>query len=257
MSCTYTYLIGDVDSRQAILVDLVWERVERDLRVLRELGLTLHFCLETHVHADHITGASALRAASQIPQGSRTGCQIIVPQQANVTKADRWIGDNEILQLGNVRIRSIFTPGHTDSHMVYLINDTHLLSGDTLLIRGCGRTDFQGGDAGALYDVVTQELFKLPNDTLVYPAHDYQGQTVSTIGEEKLWNLRFVGRDRAQFIGLMANLRLPYPKKMREAVSANQRCGEIAEESGLDKELTEQLGLLIADDSPVFLGMYI
>jgi uncharacterized NAD(P)/FAD-binding protein YdhS/glyoxylase-like metal-dependent hydrolase (beta-lactamase superfamily II) len=251
MSCTYTYLIGDADSRQAILVDPVWEQVERDLRVLRELGLTLRFCLETHVHADHITGANELR--------SLTGCQIFVPQQANVTQADRWIADNEILQIGSVRIRSITTPGHTDSHMVYLVNDTHLLSGDTLLIRGCGRTDFQGGDAGLLYDVVTQELFKLPDDTLIYPAHDYQGQTVSTIGEEKLWNLRFVGRDRAQFIDLMANLRLPYPKKMREAVSANQRCGAIAEaeESDLDKELIEQLGLLIADDSPVFLGMYI
>jgi uncharacterized NAD(P)/FAD-binding protein YdhS/glyoxylase-like metal-dependent hydrolase (beta-lactamase superfamily II) len=249
MSCTYTYLIGDADSRQAILVDPVWEQVERDLRVLRELDLTLHFCLETHVHADHITGASELR--------SRTGCQIFVPQQANVTEADRWIADNEILQLGCVIIRSINTPGHTDSHMVYLVNDTHLLSGDTLFIRGCGRTDFQGGNAGALYDVVTQELFKLPDDTLVYPGHDYQGQTVSTIGEEKLWNPRFVERDRAQFIDLMANLKLPYPKKMREAISANQRCGETAEESNLDEESTERSGVLIADDSSIFLGMYI
>jgi glyoxylase-like metal-dependent hydrolase (beta-lactamase superfamily II) len=256
-SSTYTYLIGEVDSRQAILVDPVWEQVERDLRVLRELSLTLHFCLETHVHADHITGANELRSC--------TGCQIVVPQQANVTEVDRWIADNEILQLGRVRIRSVATPGHTDSHMVYLVNDTHLLSGDTLLIRGCGRTDFQGGDAGLLYDVVIQELFNLPDDTLIYPAHDYQGQTVSTIGEEKLWNPRFAGRDRAQFINLMASLRLPYPKKMREAISANQRCGatlavsakQRAEESDLDKELTEQLDLLIPDDSPVFLGMYI
>jgi uncharacterized NAD(P)/FAD-binding protein YdhS/glyoxylase-like metal-dependent hydrolase (beta-lactamase superfamily II) len=246
-SCTYTYLIGDAFLGQAILVDPVLEQVKRDLRVLRELGLTLKFCLETHVHADHITGASQLR--------SRTGCQVIVPKQANVIGADRQLGDNEILQLGVIRIRSITTPGHTDSHMAYLVNDTHLLSGDTLFIRGCGRADFQGGDAGMMYDVVTQELFKLPNDTLVYPGHDYQGQTVSTIGEEKLWNPRFAGRSRIEFTHLMANLNLPYPKKMQESVSANQRCGAVV--ASAKEESTRLLNGMITENSPAFLGMYI
>ncbi|MEH1941680.1 MAG: MBL fold metallo-hydrolase [Nostoc sp.] len=122
---------------------------------------------------------------------------------------------------------AIATPGHTDSHMAYLVNDTHLLTGDALFIGGCGRTDFQSGDAGSLYDAVTQKLFTLPDDTLVYPGHDYQGQTVSTIGEEKHWNPRFAGRSRNQFIELMKNLNLPQPKKMLEAVPANQNCGRV------------------------------
>jgi uncharacterized NAD(P)/FAD-binding protein YdhS/glyoxylase-like metal-dependent hydrolase (beta-lactamase superfamily II) len=220
-SSTYTYLIADANLGQAILVDPVQEQVERDLRVLREMGLTLRLCLETHIHADHITGASLLR--------SQTGCQVIVPYHPQVTGADRWIRDNEILQLGVVFIRPIATPGHTDSHMAYLMNDTHLLTGDALFIRGCGRTDFQGGDAGMLYDVVVQELFKLPDDTLIYPGHDYQGQTVSTIGEERRLNPRFIKRDRTQFVEMMANLNLPYPQKIRVAVPTNQRCGASVE----------------------------
>lgn len=218
-SSTYTYLIADPETKTAILVDSVLEQVERDLKVLQQLDLTLRYCLETHIHADHITGTDRLR--------SLTGCLGVVPENSAVTCADQYIGDGNILQLSSVQIRAIATPGHTNSHLAYLVNDTHLLTGDALFIGGCGRTDFQNGDAGALYDAVTQKLFALPEDTLVYPAHDYQGRTVSTIGEEKRWNPRFAGRTRNQFIEQMNNLNLPKPKKILEAVPANQQCGRV------------------------------
>ncbi len=218
-SSTYTYLIGDLETKTAILVDPVLEKVERDRTLLQELGLTLKYCLETHIHADHITGTAKLRSA--------TGCLGIVPENAQAECADRLIKDGEILAMGSVKIEAITTPGHTDSHNAYLVNGTHLLTGDSLLIRGCGRTDFQGGNPGMMYDSISQRLFTLPDTTLVYPGHDYRGQTVSTIGEEKRWNPRFVGRNRDQFIQLMTNLNLPNPKKIRSAVPANQRCGNV------------------------------
>lgn len=216
---TYTYLIADPETQSAILVDPVLEQVERDRQLLAELGLTLHYCLETHIHADHITGTAQLREA--------TGCVGIVPANAQAACANRFISDGEVLRVGSVTVEAIATPGHTDSHMAYLVNGTHLLTGDALLIRGCGRTDFQSGDAGALYDVVTQRLLSLPDSTLVYPGHDYRGQTVSTIGEEKRWNSRFRGRSREEFIQFMAALNLPNPKKIMEAVPANERCGRL------------------------------
>lgn len=216
---TYTYLIADRQTREAILVDSVLEQVERDFKLLRELGLSLRYCLETHVHADHITGAGKLREL--------TDCQNMVPQYAEVACADRHLQDGEEIQLGEVVIKAIATLGHTDSHLAYLVNQTHLLTGDSLLIRGCGRTDFQSGDAGLLYDAITQRLFTLPDATLVYPGHDYRGQTVSTIEEEKRWNPRFIGRSRAEFVTFMAGLNLPDPKKMMEAVPANLVCGKV------------------------------
>lgn len=216
---TYTYLIANSD-KDAILVDPVQEQVERDLNLLHELGLTLCYCLETHIHADHVTGTGQLRV--------RTECQGIVPEYAEAACADRLIRDGEVLDLGEVSIRAIATPGHTDSHMTYLVNEDRILTGDSLLIRGCGRTDFQSGHAGTLYDHVIQRLFTLPETTLVYPGHDYKGHTVSTIGEEKRFNPRFVGRDRAAFIQLMGTLNLPDPKKIAEAVPANQQCGQVA-----------------------------
>jgi uncharacterized NAD(P)/FAD-binding protein YdhS len=216
-SSTYTYLIADPETKEAILVDPVLEQVERDIQILRELGLTLRYCLETHIHADHMTGTSKLK--------DMTLCLSIMPENAQTSCANSYIADGNMLQLGNVQIQALATPGHTDSHMAYLVNNTHLLTGDALFIRGCGRTDFQNGDAGLLYDVVTQKLFTLPDDTKVYPGHDYHGQTVSTIGEEKRWNPRFAGRSRSQFIILMNNLNLPFPKKMSSAVPANQHGG--------------------------------
>jgi sulfur dioxygenase len=217
---TYTYLIADPTAKEAVLVDPVLEQVERDLKLLRELDLTLKFCLETHIHADHITGTGKLREL--------TGCEGIVPENAHATCANRFVKHEEVLNVGEIKIRAISTSGHTDSHMSFLVNGTHLLTGDALLIRGCGRTDFQSGDAGTLYDHVTQRLFTLPEATLVYPGHDYRGNLVSTIGEEKQWNPRFIGRDRSQFIEFMGSLNLPNPKKIAEAVPANERCGKVA-----------------------------
>lgn len=213
---TYTYLIADTHAREAVLVDPVVERVERDLKLIKELGLTLKYCLETHIHADHVTGTAHLREL--------TGCQGIVPAHANATCADRFIQDGEEIKVGEVVIRAIATPGHTDSHMTYLVNQTHLLTGDALLIRGCGRTDFQSGDPGIMYDSL-QRLLALPDETLVYPGHDYRGQTVSTIGEERQLNPRLAGKDRESFIDLMNHLNLPNPKKIMEAVPANEQCG--------------------------------
>lgn len=218
-SSTYTYLIADRETQEAILVDPVLEQVERDLQLLAELGLSLRYCLETHIHADHITGTAKLR--------QKTGCLGIVPEKAQASCADRYIKDGEILQLASLTIKAIATPGHTDSHMAYLVNQQRVLTGDALFIRGCGRTDFQSGDAGTLFDSVTQKLFTLPDETLVYPGHDYRGHTVSTIGEEKHWNPRFAGRNRQNFIEFMNNLDLSKPQKMMEAVPANEHCGNL------------------------------
>ncbi|MBD2299622.1 MBL fold metallo-hydrolase [Nostoc sp. FACHB-190] len=217
---TYTYLIADLVTKTGILVDPVLEQVERDRQLLQELGITLKYCLETHIHADHITGTAKLREI--------TGCLGIVPENAQAGCADRFMKDGEVIELGSLKVEAIATLGHTDSHNAYLVNGTHLLTGDSLFIRGCGRTDFQSGNAGMMYDAVTQKLFTLPDETLVYPGHDYRGHTVSTIGEEKQLNPRFAGRNREEFIQLMANLNLPNPKKIMEAVPANQRCGNVA-----------------------------
>ena len=217
---TYTYLIADLTKKEAILVDPVLEQVERDFLLLEQLELTLRYCLETHIHADHITGTAKLRKL--------TKCQGIVPQNASAACADKFITDGEVLQLGSIKIKAIATPGHTDSHMAYLVNSDRVLTGDSLLIRGCGRTDFQSGDSGSLFDAITQKLFTLPDETLVYPGHDYRGHTVSTIGEEKRWNPRLSTQNKPSFIALMSNLNLPNPKKIMEAVPANERCGNVA-----------------------------
>lgn len=213
----YSYLIADEQTKAAVLVDPVLEQVERDLRVIKELNLTLHYCLETHIHADHITGTAKLREL--------TGCLGIVPESAPVNCADKQMKDGEKLELGDIVIEAIATPGHTDSHLAYLVNKDRVLTGDSLLIRSCGRTDFQSGNAEQLFTSITQKLFSLPDETLVYPGHDYQGFTVSTIGEEKQYNPRFVGKNHINFIELMGNLNLPNPRKILTAVPANQNCG--------------------------------
>ncbi|WP_072621255.1 MBL fold metallo-hydrolase [Spirulina major] len=217
---TYTYLIADRTTREAILVDPVIEQVDRDEQLLTELGLTLRYCLETHIHADHITGTGTLR--------DRTGCSGVAPRKSGIICADVPCDHGDRFTIGDITVTAIATPGHTNCDMSYLINDTHLLTGDSLFIRGCGRTDFQSGDAGQLYDSITQHLFTLPDHVLVYPGHDYRGQTVSTIGEEKQHNPRLAGQSRDQFITLMSGLDLPNPKKIMEAVPANQHCGQVA-----------------------------
>jgi sulfur dioxygenase len=216
---TYTYLIADEQTKEAALIDPVIEQVERDLKLIQELGLTLRYCLETHIHADHVTGTGKLREL--------TGCEGVVPENAQADCANRSLKEGEVLKVGDVEIKAIATLGHTDSHMSYLVNQDRVLTGDSLLIRGCGRTDFQSGNPGWMYDHVTRKLFTLPDETLVYPGHDYRGNLVSTIGEEKQFNPRFVGKDRASFIEQMNHLNLPNPKKIAEAVPANQKCGNI------------------------------
>ena len=217
---TYTYLIADESTKEAVLVDPVIEQVDRDYKLIKELGLNLYYCIETHIHADHITAAYKLRKL--------TGCLGVVPAKAKVTCADIRIEEGDNLGVGGVNIEVISTPGHTSCHMAYLVGEDRVLTGDALFIRGCGRTDFQSGDAGTLYDSVTQKLFTLPDETLVYPAHDYRGNTVSTIGEEKQFNSRFTGCTSEQYIELMNNLDLPNPKKIMEAVPANEMCGKVA-----------------------------
>lgn len=214
-SSTYTYLLADSVTREAVLIDPVREQVDRDVRLLDELGLTLVYVLDTHVHADHVTAAGVLR--------DRTGAKTVMGRKA-APCADIQVGHGDVLRVGTMEIKVLDTPGHTDDSVSYLVGD-RVFTGDALLIRGNGRTDFQNGDPGQLYDSLTKVLFALPDETLVYPGHDYKGMTVSTIGEEKRWNPRIAGKSREEFIEIMNNLRLPMPKRIQEAVPANRACG--------------------------------
>jgi glyoxylase-like metal-dependent hydrolase (beta-lactamase superfamily II) len=214
-SSTYTYLLGDEQTREALLIDPVREQVDRDVKLVGELGLKLAFVLDTHTHADHVTGAGELRART----GARTG-----GSRKAAPCADLHVGDGERIQIGGIELVVLETPGHTDDSVSYLVGD-RVFTGDALLIRGAGRTDFQNGDAAALYRSLTEVLFALPDATLVYPAHDYRGLTVSTIGEEKRFNARVANRTRDEFIAVMRSLNLPAPKKIDIAVPANRACG--------------------------------
>ena len=217
LSSTYTYLLGCERTCQALLIDPVYPTWERDLNVLDELGLKLAFTLETHVHADHITAARKLR--------EQAGSRIVFPELSAATCPDVLVRDNEIFAMGDVVVTPMFTPGHTDDHHCYLCLD-RLMTGDALLIDGCGRTDFQNGDSRALYESIHTRLFSLPGDTLVYPGHDYHQRHVSTIAQEKARNPRLGGnRPLAEFTGIMAGLDLAYPKFIDYAVPGNRQCG--------------------------------
>jgi len=214
-SSTYTYLLADETTRQALLIDPVREQAERDMKLLAELDLKLAYVFDTHVHADHVTAAGLLR--------ERTGA-VTVGGRAGASCVSKQVSHGEVIHMGAVDVRVLETPGHTDDGLSYLIGNM-VFTGDTLLVRGTGRTDFQNGDPGALYDSITRVLFALPDDTLVYPGHDYRGMTVSTIGEEKKHNPRAAGKNRDEFIQIMKSLDLPQPKKIQEAVPANRACG--------------------------------
>ncbi len=215
-SSTYTYLVADPQSRKAALIDPVLEQVDRDLQFVDELGLELAYVFDTHVHADHVTASGVLR--------ERTGCTVI-GGIGGASCADRHVGDGDEIRVGNLWIRVLATPGHTDDSVSYLVGD-RVFTGDALLVRANGRTDFQNGDSGQLFDSITRVLFALPDDTLVYPGHDYKGRTVTTIGEEKRHNPRVAGKSREEFAQIMANLGLPRPKLIDIAVPANRECGK-------------------------------
>lgn len=220
-SSTYTYLLGDPVSKEAVLIDPVKEMVDRDLAVVNDLGLKLKYAINTHCHADHITGSGDLKAKV-------TGLQSVIAESSGA-RADVHIKHGDVISFGadsnviNLEVRA--TPGHTDGCVSYVC-DNMVFTGDALLIRGCGRTDFQGGSSEKLYDSVRTQLFELPDETLVYPAHDYKGRMVSTIGEEKELNPRLgLKKTKEEFVEIMSNLNLAYPKKIDESLPANLKCG--------------------------------
>ena len=216
-----TYLVTDRESMQAIIIDPVIENVPRDIRLVQEFGLTLLYVVETHIHADHITGASLIKDA--------TGAQIVygAGTQGVVTGVDLFLHDGEELRFGRTSMKALATPGHTDGCTSYVLPGA-VFTGDALFIRGNGRTDFQGGSAEKLFDSVRQKLFVMPDDTVVYPGHDYNGRVSSTIGEEKRFNERLnFSIDRDTFVDLMRRRVTPRPAKMDIALPANMKAGRI------------------------------
>jgi sulfur dioxygenase len=217
VSSTYTYLLGCPDTGQAILIDPVLPAWERDLQTVQALGLTLAYTLDTHIHADHLTAANKLKQMA--------GSKIAGPALDQLPCTDFPIEEGKPFQSGSLRIDALHTPGHTANHFSYRMDD-RVFTGDALLIDGCGRTDFQNGDAAALYRSIMDKLFALPADTLVYPAHDYQGRCVSTIEQERTRNPRVGGQKSLQeFINLMGGIKLAYPKFIDYAVPGNKACG--------------------------------
>lgn len=218
-SSTYTYLIADGATREAVLIDPVFEQVRRDAALICELDLRLLYTLETHVHADHVTGAWLLRR--------RTDCRIALSANGGADGADRYLRHGDRVEFGKRRLDVRATPGHTNGCVTYVLDDRGMaFTGDCLLIRGSGRTDFQQGDPGAMYRSVHEQIFSLPAECLLYPAHDYRGLTVTSVAEERRFNPRLGGElSVGDFSGYMNNLKLAHPKKLAVAVPANLKCG--------------------------------
>lgn len=240
VTSTYTYLLADPQSREAVLIDPVLETVDRDAKLLEELGLKLKYILDTHVHADHITGAGELKA--------RTGAKTVISGAAGVKCVDLAMADGDELSFGPHTIRALATPGHTDSCMSYVIGD-RVFTGDALLIRGTGRTDFQQGSAETLFDSITQKLYRLPDSTRVYPGHDYRGFTASTIGEEKAYNARInLRQSKKDFVRTMSELNMGHPKKIHEAVPANMLCGKITDKRVFHPQVVDGMPEITVQD---------
>ena len=267
-SSTYTYILLDEASREAIIIDPVDEQLDRDLATLERLGARLKWALETHAHADHITSAARL--------AELTGARLAAPAGCEVGTAAVQLKDGDSVPFGREQLRVLHTPGHTAGSVCFYWqraphphvepptevtevelghemrpdlrhDERHVFTGDTLLIQGCGRTDFQSGDAGQLYDSITQKLFTLPDTTIVWPGHDYHERTQSTIGMEKAANPRLAGQSRDEFIALMGALELPKPRRMDEAVPANQRSGLRQDSGCVTAETAAESGVRPAD----------
>ena len=219
-SSTYTYLLGDSKSREAVLIDTVFEQARRDAALLSELDLRLVGTLETHVHADHVTGAWLHKR--------QFGSKIAVARTSGAEGADRYLAPGDKVAFGERHLQVRATPGHTNGCLTYVLDDESMaFTGDCLLIRGSGRTDFQQGDAHALYRSVHTQILTLPQTCLLYPAHDYRGLTVTSVAEERRFNPRLGGEiGEADFAGYMQNLHLPHPKQIEIAVPANLKCGQ-------------------------------
>ncbi len=214
---TYSYLLWDAQTREAAIIDSVDKQVERDLTLVNELGLDLRYTLETHIHADHVTGSGKIR--------EKLGTKAAVHRNSQSDCADILLSEGDTIKLGTGEIAVLETPGHTDTCVSYAIEGA-VFTGDTLLIRGCGRTYFQSGDAGVLFDSIHDKLFSLSDSTRVYPGHDYRGFSYSTIGEERAHNPRLGNnRPKTEFVDLMNSLDLEPPKKIAEAVPGNLECG--------------------------------
>jgi len=237
---TFTYFLADPVTQEAVIIDPVKEQIADYLNLIEDMGVKLKYALETHVHADHITAGGLLR--------KHLGTQTGVAAACGAECADIQINPGDIFSFGeDEQIQVIGTPGHTPGSVSFYWRD-RVFTGDSLFIGGCGRADFQGGDAGALYDGITTQLFTLPDETLVYPGHDYQGNEVSSIGQERRYNPRLAGKTRAQFIDLMNNLNLPNPKYIDQAVPANKVCG-LDESERQDAIVKGPLKKRFSDDS--------
>lgn len=228
-SSTYTYLLGDPATGDAVLIDPVFEQHERDAALVRELDLTLRYALDTHVHADHVTGAWLLK--------QELGARIALAATYGAQGVDRPLRDGDIVEYGHRALDVRATPGHTAGCLTYVDHDAGLVfTGDALLIRGAGRTDFQAGSASTLFHSIRDQILSLPDDFTLYPAHDYRGRTASSVGEERAHNPRIGGQAREEdFVGYMNNLGLPHPKKIAEALPANLRVGEPADGKAPEK----------------------
>jgi len=217
-SSTYTYLIASAKGREALIIDPVLENIEQYIKILNELDLKLVKVIDTHIHADHITAASKLK--------NKTNCTTIMGEHTPSDAVEIKVKDNEIIYVDKLEIKVIYTPGHTKDSYSFLMDD-YLFSGDTLLINGTGRTDFQGGNSEDSYNSIFNRLLKLPEETLLYPAHDYNGQTVSSIGKEKKFNPRLQVNGVNEYIDIMNNLNLSKPKLMDINVASNIKLGAI------------------------------
>jgi glyoxylase-like metal-dependent hydrolase (beta-lactamase superfamily II)/rhodanese-related sulfurtransferase len=231
-SSTYTYLLADAEAGEAVLIDPVYEQARRDGALLNELGLTLLYSLETHVHADHVTGAWLLREIC--------GSKIAASADGGAEGLDRRLAHGDRIEFGDRYLSVRATPGHTAGCITFVLDTEEMaFTGDCLLIRGCGRNDFQGGDAGRLYRSIHTQIFTLPDDCLLYPGHDYRGLTTTSVVEEKAFNPRLGGQlSQSDFVGYMDNLGLDHPKKMAIAVPANLKCGRPDDDAFPDDEPT-------------------